>query len=516
MDGKHRLKPLKVKRGGTVSLSLPGRAVSSQTGGGLTQNERGQPEVDSNLSLEKPADPGNVEERLDNVCSQISSLQNGLTTIRARLEALEHQVSDQVRVDLADEVKKLEERLERLEQCVSAARDIGYGQDLEGLKLDYSDEDGEELHYGIDDLLCVLIKHRASDLHLKAGTPPTVRLDGSLVPVGSAPLTERQCRFLIFSAVPHRKRLNLNLRREIDHVYECSGVRFRINVFLERGRVSAAFRMINSVIPTIEELNLPPVVGKLAGLSHGLVLVTGPAGSGKSTTLAAMIDHINRHRKAHIITIEDPIEFNHQDINSFITQREVGTDTESFSEALRQALRQDPNVIMLGEMRDAETVMTAVTAAETGHLVLSTLHTPNAVQAIDRIVDVFQGESQRQVRLLLSTCLRAVVAQKLLNRADGKGRVPATEVMLCTPTIASHILDGQTGEIYQYIAAGKVEDMHTFTQSLSRLVEQGLITEEEAMYHADRPTEFRLKTSGHVTATKTETDDSAQAYVNYL
>ena len=259
--------------------------------------------------------------------------------------------------------------------------------------------------------------------------------------------------------------------------------------------------MVDSVIPSFQDLGLPKVLEQLASLKDGLVLVTGPAGSGKSTTLAAVIDFINQNRKTHVVTIEDPIEYQHRDRQAFITQREVGTDTESFTEALRQALRQDPNVIMLGEMRDAETIMTAVTAAETGHLVLSTLHTPNAVQAVDRVVDTFAGSSQKQVRLLLAGCLRAVVSQKLLNRGDGKGRVPAVEVMVCTSTIASHILDGQTTEIYQYIQRGGELGMQTFTQSLARLVEQGLISREEALTHADQPTELRLMTEGKSSGT---------------
>ncbi|MBI3924066.1 MAG: PilT/PilU family type 4a pilus ATPase [Armatimonadetes bacterium] len=361
-----------------------------------------------------------------------------------------------------------------------------------------------------------MIKHKASDLHLKPDAPPTVRLNGDLIPVGDHILSEAQCRSLVFAAIPMIKRKLLIRRREVDHAYVSAGVRFRLNAFLERGRVSAAFRMVNSVIPAFRELNLPPILEKLAMMNNGLVLVTGPAGSGKSTTLASVIDFINRNRKVHVVTIEDPIEFHHRDQNSFVTQREVGSDTQSFPEALRQALRQDPNVIMLGEMRDAETIMTAVTAAETGHLVLSTLHTPNAVQAIDRIVDAFQGESQQQVRLLLSTCLRAVISQKLLNRIDGRGRVPATEVMVCTATIASHILDGETHNIYQYVASGASEGMQTYTQSLARLVQRGLISKEEAMYHADRPTEFRLQAEGHTSSTVPSDSESSGSYVSYL
>jgi twitching motility protein PilT len=222
-----------------------------------------------------------------------------------------------------------------------------------------------------------------------------------------------------------------------------------------------------------------------------------------------MVDYINTNRKMHVITVEDPIEFYHKDKLSLITQREVGTDTSSFADALRQALRQDPNVIMVGEMRDPETIMTAVVAAETGHLVLSTLHTPNTVQAVDRIIDTFSGELQRQFRLLLSNSLKGVVSQRLLTRADEKGRVPATEVMVVTPTISSLILEGKTEEIYPYLQQGASDGMQTFTQSLLRLYEAGLINKEEALFHADQPTEFRLGSEGHSTATaSTMADDT--------
>ena len=351
-----------------------------------------------------------------------------------------------------------------------------------------------ELNFNLDDLLRVVIDYNASDLHIKANAPPTVRLNGDLVPIGERPLSEQDSLFLVLSSLPKEKRQNLNQIREIDAAYVSRGVRFRLNAFLERGRVSAAFRMVSTQIPNFEALGLPPVLARLSNLHNGLVLVTGPAGSGKSTTLAAAIDWINRNRRAHIVTIEDPIEYYHHDIHSFVSQREVGTDTASFAEALRQALRQDPNVIMVGEMRDTETILTAVTAAETGHLVLSTLHTPNTVQSIDRILDTFSGDQQKQIRMLLSTSLRGVISQKLLQRSDGKGRVPAVEVLVCTSTIQSLILEGNTKEIYPYIQQGGSEGMQTFTASLTRLLEQGLVTREEAAFHAEQSTEFRLAT----------------------
>ncbi|MBN9418751.1 MAG: PilT/PilU family type 4a pilus ATPase [Candidatus Eremiobacteraeota bacterium] len=372
----------------------------------------------------------------------------------------------------------------------------------------------QDLQFTLDDLLRVVINYNASDLHIKANAPPTVRLNGDLVPIGERPLTEQESLYLVMSSLPKDKRGKLNSIREIDAAYVSRGVRFRLNAFLERGRVSAAFRMVSTQVPNFEALGLPSVLARLSNMYNGLVLVTGPAGSGKSTTLAAVIDWINRNRRAHIVTIEDPIEYYHHDIHSFVSQREIGTDTTSFAEALRQALRQDPNVIMVGEMRDTETIMTAVTAAETGHLVLSTLHTPNTVQSIDRILDTFSGDQQKQIRMLLSSCLRGVVSQKLLQRVDGKGRVPAVEVLVCTSTVQSLILEGNTKEIYPYIQQGASEGMQTFTSSLTRLLEQGLVTREEAAFHAEQSTEFRLANRHHEQPRSGATPSGS--YLNWL
>lgn len=395
--------------------------------------------------------------------------------------------------NILERLRNLEERLARLEGREESRRSpsmLGQGNVLIDLRPDLPRPPG--MNFGLDDLLRTVIKNRASDLHIKPHAPPTVRLEGDLVPIGDQPLSEEQCRYLVLSALPPHKREPLSVLQEVDHAYVCFGVRFRMNAFLERGNFTAALRMVNSAVPSFQELGLPPVLAHLASMQDGLVLITGPAGSGKSTTLAAVIDWINQNRRTHVVTIEDPIEYQHLDKTAYITQREVGTDTNSFVEALKQALRQDPNVIMLGEMRDAETIMTAVTAAETGHLVLSTLHTPNTVQAVDRIVDTFDGHVQKQVRMLLSTCLRGVVSQKLLNRLDGRGRIPAVEVLVNTSTVASHILDGQTQEIYQYIQRGASEGMQTFNQSLIGLLDRGLISYEDAAQVAERKTELRL------------------------
>lgn len=393
-------------------------------------------------------------------------------------------------------VKSLETRLSLIE-AASSNLSSGLSPTIRGERQDSTTSElirPEGMNFELQDLMRTVIKNRASDLHLKPYAPPTVRLDGQLVPIGSEELTEEQSRYLVLSALSPNKRARLSGLQEVDHAYKCFGVRFRVNAFLERGHISAAFRMINSTVPSFEELGLPQSLEHLASLQDGLVLITGPAGSGKSTTLASVIDWINERRRTHVVTIEDPIEFHHRDKTAYISQREVGTDTASFVEALKQALRQDPNVIMVGEMRDAETIMTAVTAAETGHLVLSTLHTPNTVQAIDRIVDSFEGNAQKQVRTLLASSLRGVVSQKLLNRCDGGGRIPAVEVLINTSTVSSHIIDGQTQEIYQYMQRGQSEGMQTFTQSLLSLLERGMITYEDAAHVADRKTELRLAT----------------------
>lgn len=401
------------------------------------------------------------------------------TDLSAGVTTLEHRIA------------QLEERLQRLEQFSDAAKNIN---DDILIEIDLSSHitPPPGLNFRLDDLLRTVIKNQASDLHIKPFSPPTVRISGKLVPIGEQPLSEVESTYLVLSALPPRRRTPLMRLKEVDHAHVAFGVRFRVNAFMERGCLSAAFRRINNTIPTFQELGLPPIMQQLASLQNGLVLITGPAGAGKSTTLAAVVNWINDNQRSHVITIEDPIEFHHQDRLSYISQREVGTDTTSFMEALKQALRQDPNVIMLGEMRDAETIMTAITAAETGHLVLSTLHTPNTVQAIDRVVDSFSGHNQQQVRLLLASSLRGIVSQKLLNSKDGRRRLPAVEVLINTSTIASHILDGQTQEIYQYIQKGASEGMQTFTQSLLYLLEKDLINYQDAAHMADHKTELRL------------------------
>jgi len=349
-----------------------------------------------------------------------------------------------------------------------------------------------DLGFDLNDLLQVMIKHQASDLHIKEGAPPTVRLEGDLVPVGNQVLSDKECRYLVLSGMGKPQRRQLLHRKELDFAYTIPEARFRVHAFLQRGTVSASFRMIKTEVPSLEELNLPPFIKKLASIGSGLVIVTGPAGSGKSVTLASMIDFINANRKMHIITIEDPIEVIHADKLSLVTQREVGVDAISFAGAIKSAQREDANVIMVGEMKDAETIIQAALAAESGRLVLATLHTPSALQAVERMIDIFHGEQQKQFRALLSTTLRAVVAQRLLNRVDGEGRVPAVEMLVMTPQVASLIHDGRMQEIYPLMVQGGTEGMQTFTASLTSLFEAGLISKEDAILQADRPTEYRL------------------------
>ncbi|MFH1453708.1 MAG: PilT/PilU family type 4a pilus ATPase [Armatimonadota bacterium] len=358
-----------------------------------------------------------------------------------------------------------------------------------------------KIPYNIEKLAKLLLDHRASDLHIKSGVPPALRVSGDIVPVGKDILDEDDVAALLVPCLNDMARKKLEISHEVDFAYEASGVRFRVNMFLSKGKLCAAFRHLSSRIPTIDELGLPQILKDVALKHNGLVLITGPAGSGKSTTLAAMIDHINSNKRAHIVTLEEPIEFLHKNKFGYVTQREVGDDTFTFFEGLKMALRQDPNVILIGEMRDSETIMAAILAAETGHLVLSTLHTPNTIQAIRRVVDALPENQQAQFRALLSNVLSCIISQRLINKVDTKERVAATEVLIPTSTVRSHIADGNLSEIYELMREGKHASMYTFTQSLVDLYDRGLISKEDALYHADQPTEFKMDVEGHQTGT---------------
>ena len=347
----------------------------------------------------------------------------------------------------------------------------------------------------LDALLGLLGQWDASDLHLKAGGAPRVRIDGELRQVpDEGKLTQADTHTLARAIMPAEIATLFERRHEADFAYSIPGVgRFRVNAYYQRSSVAIAFRRVRSVPGTAEELFLPPSVIKLADEPRGLILVTGPTGSGKTTTLATMIDHINRTRPCHIITIEDPIEYLHSDILASIGQREVGFDTDSFASAMRVVLRQDPDVILVGEMRDLETASAALTAAETGHLVLSTLHTIDATETVTRIVDFFPPHQQNQIRATLGGSMRGTIAQRLVRRADGNGRLPAVEVMLVNGRIRECIEDRErTSDIAEIVADGAYYGMQTFDQSLASHLEAGRITLEEALEAATNPHDLRV------------------------
>ncbi len=352
----------------------------------------------------------------------------------------------------------------------------------------------------LTDILGMALKARASDIHIKPGLPPVYRIDGTLRPHPKLPrLTPEQTKEFAMDIMNDTQKIRFEEIHEVDLSYGVPGLgRFRVNAFTQRGSVSLVFRFIPFEIKSVEELTLPPVIKKIANEHRGLVLVTGATGSGKSTTLASMIDYINAERTAHIVTIEDPIEYLHRDKKCIINQREVGFDTEGYDVALKSALRQDPDVILVGEMRDFETIETAITAAETGHLVLSTLHTIDAPETINRIISVYPPYQQRQVRMQLAGILKGVVSQRLVPRADGKGRVPAVEVMVSTARVRELIDDKEKTKLLRdTIQAGYTTyGMQTFDQSLMWLLKQEIITFDEALRQCSNPDDFKLKVSG--------------------
>ena len=361
----------------------------------------------------------------------------------------------------------------------------------------------------LNDILAVAVKGRASDTHLKVGLPPVFRVDGSLVPMKDAQrLTPEVIANMADVVMNPTQKEKFKQTNEIDLAYGVPGLgRFRVNIFQQRGTIGMVLRVIPMKIMSVKELNLPPVIEKLANEQRGLILVTGTTGSGKSTTLAAMIDLINSTKTTHIMTIEDPIEFLHRDKKSVVNQREVGFDTFSFASALKSALRQDPDIILVGEMRDMETIEIAITAAETGHLVLSTLHTIDATETINRIVSTFPPHQQQQMRLQLAGVIKGIVSQRLVPGADGKGRVPAVEVLVSTARIRECIEDkDKTKQIRDAITAGQVSyGMQTFDQSLMGHLKAGRITYEEALKWASNPDDFALKVSGISSTSDTDT-----------
>ncbi|YCO04096.1 type IV pilus twitching motility protein PilT [Vibrio sp. VNB-15] len=331
----------------------------------------------------------------------------------------------------------------------------------------------------ITELLDFSVKHNASDLHLSAGVPPMVRIDGDVRKLGIPAFTHQEVHRLVFEIMNDAQRSEFEEKLEVDFSFELHNVgRFRVNAFNQSRGCAAVFRTIPGSIPTLEELEAPEIFKKIANAEKGLVLVTGPTGSGKSTTLAAIVDYINRNHNKHILTIEDPIEFVHNNNKCLINQREVHRDTHSFQNALRSALREDPDVILVGEMRDKETISLALTAAETGHLVFGTLHTSSAAKTIDRIIDVFPGSDKDMVRSMLSESLRSVIAQKLLKR-NGGGRIACHEIMMATPAIRNLIREDKVAQMYSIIQTGAAHGMQTMEQNARQLMAQGMVSREE-------------------------------------
>jgi twitching motility protein PilT len=369
----------------------------------------------------------------------------------------------------------------------------------------------------INELLRYAVERGASDLHLKVGNVPFLRVDGELQPTQFPTLTAADTEAFADAVMSERKKQEFERSSEADLGHTMSGVgRFRINVFRQRGLVGLAVRRVRSEIPTIEELRLPEVVRTLAESPRGLVLVVGPTGTGKTTTIAAMIGHINSTRRSHVVTIEDPIEVVHDDVMSIIQQREIGIDTESYAAALKHVIRQDPDVIFVGEIRDAESALSAIQAAETGHLVISTLHTIDCMETINRVLDLFPPQMAKEVRTSFAGALRGIVAQRLVPRADGKGRVPTCEVLVNTGRVYDRLVDpDETDSILDVIADGGFYGMQTFDQALVNLVRDGAVTADDARRAATSPHDFDIHLSGTLTRGAAFPDEESRAGLPY-
>jgi twitching motility protein PilT len=345
------------------------------------------------------------------------------------------------------------------------------------------------LSYSIDDLLEQMVARNASDLHVTTETPPAIRVRGEIQRLDSyEPLSSEDTQQLLYRILSSERQKHLEIKRQLDFSHSIPGLaRFRVNVYFQKESLAAAFRLIPQELKTLEELGIPASLHQLAEKPRGIVLVTGPTGSGKSTTLAALIDEINRNRSEHILTVEDPIEFLHRHKRCIVNQREIGPDATSFAEALKAALREDPDVILVGEMRDLETISTALTAAETGHLVFGTLHTQSAPSTIDRIIDVFPPEQQEQVRIMIAMSLQGVVTQTLLPTADGAGRVPALEILLPDDAVRNLIRQGKVEQIYSVMQTNTAKGMQTMEQSLADLIQRRVVTVEDGLSRSSRP-----------------------------
>ncbi|OGI22909.1 MAG: hypothetical protein A2287_10430 [Candidatus Melainabacteria bacterium RIFOXYA12_FULL_32_12] len=336
-----------------------------------------------------------------------------------------------------------------------------------------------------------------SDVHLRINAPPMVRKDGIMMKTKLAPLTAEDMNQVIEKIVPQEVRAKISTNYDVDFSIEMPGVsRFRANILHDLGKIGMVLRVVPFEVPSIEALSLPPVLKNFTGLNNGLILVTGPTGSGKSTTLASILDYLNQKYQKHIISLEDPIEFIHTNKKCIFTQRQLGIDTDSFPNGLKYALRQDPDIILIGEMRDRETISSALKAAETGHLVFSTLHTTDAVQTINRIINAFEPHEREPIRLQIAATLQGTIAQKLVKRADNKGRIPATELLVVTPAVRDYIARDEIEKIYELVKAGDYNGMMSMNISLLRLVQTGLITQETALQSSDTPTEMEILLKG--------------------
>lgn len=348
----------------------------------------------------------------------------------------------------------------------------------------------------LDQCLKYVVDVNASDLHLKAGRPPLMRYRGDIVPIdGTPPLTQEEVQREIYSVTNTMQQKRLEEEKELDFSFQIKGLaRFRGNIFYQRGMMSAVFRMIPTTVPSLEELGLPVVLKELVTRPQGLFLLAGPTGCGKTTTLASLVQFVNENFRKHIITIEDPIEFAHSDIKSIVNQREVGTDTADFAQALRRALRQNPDVILMGELRDRETITTAITAAETGHMVMGTIHANDSRQTIDRIIDTFPPDSQNQVRIQIAAALVAIVSQRLLKRKDESGRIASTEILINSPMIKKLIEENKSSQIPKIMEeSATFYKMQTMNQSLFSLVKDNLVTIEEALAISDNPSDLKIR-----------------------
>lgn len=352
-------------------------------------------------------------------------------------------------------------------------------------------------HFDINSFLRLSVNQKVSDIHLRVDASPMIRKDGLMMKTQLPPLTKDDIEFIIEKIIPESIQAKINTSYDIDFSMEIPGVsRFRVNLLRDLGNPGIVLRIIPYNIASIEDLYLPPILKSFTEINNGLVLITGPTGSGKSTTLASLLDHLNKNQQKHVVTLEDPVEFIHTNKKSIFTQRQLGVDTDTFPNGLKYALRQDPDVILIGEMRDSETITSALKAAETGHLVFSTLHTTDAVQTINRIINSFEINKRETIRLQIASSIQGIVSQKLAKRADGKGRVPVTEILIITPAIRDYILKDEIEKIYEFLKMGDYEGMMSMNLSLLRLVQSGLITQKTAIQISDIPGEMEMMLKG--------------------